>query len=452
MKPNVFAKLATYPHVVVAWVDDDGYPVQTPARFQVDAERGELRIGRTGLALPADRDVNVIASHIRPQPGVGYDERRYLSFWGRLIPEGDEMVLRPSRTWGWDEAITPFFEYVERSNKQAKRYLDSLSKERGTAVKPRLSPIWTFLLATRLPFLTATAVPILLGTAVAANDGAFSLWLAILTLLGGAAIHVGLNVANDVFDAMSGADDANVNPTQFSGGSRVVQRGLVTLRQMSALSLGAYAVGIAIGLYLVVARESLELLAIGAVGLLLSVFYTAPPLRLVHRGLGELTTALGFGPVMVLGAYVVQSQRLSLEAFVASIPVAILVALILYVNEIPDRYSDASVGKRTLPTRMSRELVTQGFLVLALTAFAVVTVAAVAGVIPRPTLIALVALPLAFSVYRGIREHYTRPYDLMASMGRNVQLHLLVGLLLFSGYIVAVVADAVFDSPPGILT
>ncbi len=453
MEPELFAKLATYPHVVVSWVGDDGYPVQTPARFSVDVEKGEVRIeGRTGLPLPGDREVNVIGSHIRPQPGVGYDERRYLSFWGHLVPEGDEMVLRPSRTWGWDEGETPFFEYVERSNPQAKRYLKSLSLERGVPVKPRLSPIWTFLLATRLPFLTATFVPIILGIAVAANDGFFNVWFAIATLLGGASIHIGLNVANDVFDAMSGADDANVNPTQFSGGSRVVQRGLVTLRQMSGLSIGAYVVGITVGLYLVVARGSLELLAIGAAGVLLSVFYTAPPLRLVHRGLGELTTALGFGPIMVLGAYVVQAQRLSLEAFVASVPVAILVALILYVNEIPDRYSDASVGKRTLPARMSRELVTQGFLMFALAAFAVVSVAAVAGVIPRPTLIALIALPLAFSVHKGIREHYTKPYDLMATMGQNVQLHLVVGLLLFSGYMVAVVADAVSDSPPGILT
>ncbi|MDO8473453.1 MAG: hypothetical protein Q7T05_06510, partial [Dehalococcoidia bacterium] len=61
---------------------------------------------------------------------------------------------------------------------------------------------------------------------VAARDGHFSLWLALLTLLGGAAIHIGLNTANDIFDALSGADEANYTPTQFSGGSRVIQRGL----------------------------------------------------------------------------------------------------------------------------------------------------------------------------------------------------------------------------------
>ena len=318
-------------------------------------------------------------------------------------------------------------------------------------MKPRLSPVWTFLLATRLPFLTATIVPILLGIAVAARDGYFSWWLALLTLVGGAAIHIGLNTANDIFDALSGADEANYTPTQFSGGSRVIQRGLVSLRQMCALSGGAYIVGISIGITLVLTRGSLELLAIGLLGVVLSVFYTAPPLRLVHRGLGELTTALGFGPIMVLGAYVVQAEKLSWEAFVVSVPVAILIALVLYVNEIPDRYSDAAVGKRTLPARLGRVAVTRGFLIAALAAFAVVLFAAAFGVIPRPALIALAALPLVAKVYRGIKAYYTSPYELMATMGQNVQMHLVVGLALFAGYMIAELASAVLDSPPAIL-
>ena len=451
MDSDLFAKLAAYPHVVVSWIDDDGYPLQTAARFRADAEKGEVRIGRTGLPLPDDREVNVVASHIRPQPGTGYDQRRYLSLWGRLHGDGEEMVLRPARVWGWDEAETPFFEYVERSNSQARRYMHALSVERGEEVKPRLSPVWTFLLATRLPFLTATIVPILLGIAVAARDGYFSWWLALLTLVGGAAIHIGLNTANDIFDALSGADEANYTPTQFSGGSRVIQRGLLTLRQMCALSAGAYVVGISIGVTLVLARGSLELLAIGLLGVALSVFYTAPPLRLVHRGLGEVTTALGFGPIMVLGAYVVQAQKLSWEAFVVSVPVAILIALVLYVNEIPDRYSDGSVGKRTLPARLGRVAVTRGFLIAALAAFAVVLFAAAFGIIPRPAIIALGALPLAWKVYRGIKAYYTSPYELMATMGQNVQMHLVVGLALFAGYMIAELASAVLDSPPALL-
>jgi 1,4-dihydroxy-2-naphthoate polyprenyltransferase len=429
-----------YKHVVVSWVGDDGYPVQTPASFSLDEQGGCLRIGRTGIALPVDRPVNVIASHIRPLPGYGYDQRRYVSAWGKLSMEGEEAVLKPDRVWGWDEARVPFFEYSERSNKRALGYFQKLSVERGAEVRPRLSRFWTFLVATRLPFLTATIVPVLLGIAVAANDGHFSFWLALLTLVGAAAIHIGLNTANDIFDAMSGADEANVNPTQYSGGSRVIQRGLVSLRQMSLLSASAYVVGIAIGIYLVFVRGSLELFIIGVIGVAISVFYTAPPLRLVHRGLGELAVAVGFGPLMVVGAFVVQAQRVSVEAFVASVPVAILIALVLYVNEIPDRGSDAAAGKRTLPVRWSRERVTAGFLVAALAAFAVVTVAAVVGVIPWPALIALVTLPLVVQVYKGLQAYYSSPYELMPVMGKNVQLHLAFGMLMFAGYLVAIAA------------
>jgi 1,4-dihydroxy-2-naphthoate octaprenyltransferase len=459
----LFAKLDTYPHIVLSWVGDDGYPNQTAATFRTDAARNAVVLAPTGLPAPIDRVVNATVSHIRPQPGTGYDERRYISLWGHVSeaelpsPAGEgqgERSFTPTRAWGWDEAEVPFFEYSERSNPQAQRYMRQLSAEQGREVKPRLSRAWTFILATRLPFLTATFVPVLLGLAIAGYNGAgnFNWWLAALTLVGAAAIHIGLNVANDVFDALSGADDANVNPTQFSGGSRVIQYGLVTLRQMSAISIAAYAVGAATGVYLLAVRWSPELLAIGVAGLLLSVFYTAPPLRLVHRGLGELTTALGFGPIMVLGAYVVQTRELAWEPFVASMPVAIFIALILYVNEIPDRTSDAVAGKRTLVVRWSRDTVTTMFLASVVAAYAVLAIAAITRLIPLPTLLALLTLPLALQVYNGIRQYYTSPYELMATMAKNVQLHALFGTLLFAGYVIAIVADAALDSPPSLLS
>jgi 1,4-dihydroxy-2-naphthoate polyprenyltransferase len=148
--------------------------------------------------------------------------------------------------------------------------------------------------------------------------------------------------------------------------------------------------------------------------------------------------ALGFGPVMLLGAYVVQTGRISLEAVVASVPVAILVALILYVNEIPDRAGDAAVGKRTLPVRLSRDVVQSIYLAAALLAFAVIVVGVVAGVLPWPTLAAVLAVPLALRVNDGIRQHYDSPYTLMAVMGTNITLHLAVGGLLLLGYLLAI--------------
>ena len=86
----------------------------------------------------------------------------------------------------------------------------------------------------------------------------------------------------------------------------------------------------------------------------ISVFYTAPPFRFVHRGIGEICVFLGFGPIMTIGAYFVQAKAWSWEAIYASLPVAILIALVLYVNEVPDRPGDAKAGKRTLPVRWTK--------------------------------------------------------------------------------------------------
>ena len=164
----------------------------------------------------------------------------------------------------------------------------------------------------------------------------------------------------------------------------------------------------------------------------------------MYRGLGEIAVALGFGPLMLLGAYVVQTGgALAWEPFVASIPVALLVALILYVNEIPDRRGDARVGKRTLPVRFSQTAVITGYRVVAAAAFVAVVVGVVAGILPVPTLLMLLTIPLALQVSRGLAPNYDNPYGLMAVMGANVQLHLRAGLLLLAGYVVVLILGAV---------
>jgi 1,4-dihydroxy-2-naphthoate octaprenyltransferase len=424
-------RLATYPHVVVSWIDDAGYPMSVATDFTVDHAAGSVRLATPGGApIPTDRELGVVGSHIRPQPGIGYDERRYLQLWGRI--DGEAFV--PSRAWGWDEHEVPFFEYSERSVPQSRRYLADLSREKGRTIRPRLSPFWLALRTTRLPFLSATFVPVLLGIAVAASDGAFTWWTALLTLIGGSFAHLGINVTNDIFDTLSGADEANTTPTQFSGGSRVAVYDLVSVRGLSWLALALFGVAAAIGLALVAITGSLTLLWIGVAGIAVGVAYTAPPLKLVYRGLGEIAVAVGFGPIMLLGAYVVQTGRLAWEPFVLSLVPGILIALILYVNEIPDRRSDAEAGKRTLPVRLPPATIRTGYLVAAIAAFAIIVAGVVGGLFPWPALVALVALPMALKVHEGLKVHYDSPYTLMAVMGTNVNLNLAVGGLLLAAY------------------
>jgi 1,4-dihydroxy-2-naphthoate octaprenyltransferase len=117
--------------------------------------------------------------------------------------------------------------------------------------------------------------------------------------------------------------------------------------------------------------------------------------------------------------------------------------LILFVNEIPDRRSDASAGKRTLPTRFSPGVIQTAYLAAAIGAFALIVVGVSVGILPWPTLIALAAVPIALRVHAGLKVHYDSPYTLMAVMGTNVNLNLAVGGLLLAAYVVTLVIGMV---------
>ena len=440
-------KLATYPYHILTFVDDAGYPMSVAINAWIDASTGFATFAApAGLSIPTDADISLTGSHIHPQPGYGYDERRHVTVWGRatISPNGRTITVTAGRAWGWDESEVPFFEYSERSVGQSRRYFDALSAERGTPVKPRLSFGWLALRTTRLPFLSATIVPVLLGIVIAATQGSFDLLTAVLTVIGASFVQLGLNVANDVFDSAQGADEANVTPTKFSGGSRVIQYGLVSFRQMAALATVFYVAAGLIGLLLLALRGSPALLVIGIAGIVISLGYTAPPLKFVYRGLGEIAVALGFGPIMLLGAYVVQTGGvLTWEPVIASLPVALLVALILYVNEIPDRRGDARAGKRTLPVRLPKGAVIAGYRLAASAAYVILVAGVVVGLLPIPALLALLTIPLALQVSRGLEPNYDNPYGLMAIMGVNIKVHLYAGVLLIAAYVIALVVASV---------
>ena len=428
--------IESYAHAVVAYTDDSGHPVNVATNFRGDPDRGVIVLDNPQLpvAPQSGSEVNVTFSHIRPYPGVGYDQRRYVSVWGTVAKVNGTLEVTPKRSHGWDEERMSFFELCERSVPTAHRYMRKLSTERGAEVKPTMSLGWLFFLATRVPFLTATFVPVLLGAVVARAHGFSAWWLTVLALVGASAIHLGLNVANDVSDATSGADEANVNPTMFSGGSRVIQYGLVSLQAMRITSAVCYAIGIGIGLYLA-SVAGWELIWIGVAGLFLSIFYTAPPFKLVHRGLGEICVALGFGPIMVLGTYFVVAERFSWEAFYASLPVAILIMLVLYVNQVPDRPADEAAGKRTIVVRLSESAIVTGYAFFVGLTYLLIALGPVLGITPVWTLLGLLTIPLALKVHKALASHYNSPYELMDGMAKNIMVHLFTGLALIAGYV-----------------
>lgn len=423
-----------YSHCVLSFVGPDGYPVSVASGFSTDPSSGGVELGPlSSEVLPENgQEVNVTFSHIRPVEGMGYDQRRYVSIWGTASLSGQAVKVEVEEASGWDENETPFFEYCERGVPEGHRYFSEADQ------RPRLGAGWVFLLATRVPFLTATIVPVALGGAIAALRGSFSWSLFGLILLGASAIHLATNIANDVFDDLSGADAANVTPTPFSGGSRVIQYRLLSRRSMVSMAVLFYLVGITVGIYLAESRGRL-LYLFGITGILVSILYTAPPLRLVNRGLGEPAVGFGFGPLMTVGTYFVLTQSLSFEPFYASLPVALMIALVLYLNEVPDREGDASVGKQTLIVRWSRDMAVRAYAIAAILSYGLIVVGAAGGIISPWTLLALATAPMARGVYRDLRAHYEKPYELMPAMQKNIGVHLFTGLLIIAGYLIDLV-------------
>jgi len=291
----------------------------------------------------------------------------------------------------------------------------------------------------RLPFLTASVTPVL-ATAAAAwrTDGTLAVGLAGLALLGIAFIHAGANLANDYFDHLSGADAANRFSTPFSGGSRVIQEGVVSPRAVVAAAAACTAAGAACGFVLWLSTRGYVLLGIGALGIAIGWFYTAPPLRLVHRGLGELTTMLAFGVLPALGTEWVLRGRLTPHVSWVGLPAGLLVAAILWINEFPDVGADASAGKRTLVVRLGPRRAIAAYGLLLAATYASVAVGVLLGWMPALAgSVALVA-PLSWRILRVLRASYADVRALLPGMAATI-LQQVVFLLILAG---AAAADA----------
>ena len=123
--PDGLTKLAGYPFHIVTWVDDAGYPVSAAVGAAIDVAGGSASFTTpAGLAVPADREVSLTGSHIRPQPGYGYDERRHVTVWGAR-PSARTAPSRsgPPRPGVGTSRRSPFFEYSERSVGQSRQVL-----------------------------------------------------------------------------------------------------------------------------------------------------------------------------------------------------------------------------------------------------------------------------------------------------------------------------------------
>jgi 1,4-dihydroxy-2-naphthoate octaprenyltransferase len=283
-------------------------------------------------------------------------------------------------------------------------------------------------MAARPRTLPAAVAPVLVGTALAATEDQLHWLRFVAAMLGALFIQVGTNLSNDYSDARRGADtEDRLGPVRVTAG------GLVPPKQVLVATAVAFALAVAAGAYLI-ATAGWELLLIGAASILAGILYTGGPRPYGYEGLGEVFVFLFFGVVAVGGSYYVQTEHMEWEALALSVPVGLLAAAILVVNNVRDLETDRRAGKRTLAVRMGRDRSRGLYAAMVYGAFVTAQIPWIAGSdeLSPWLLLTLASLPLAPPLVRTVRQRTDGP-SLNGALGGTGLLQLVFCSLLAAG-------------------
>jgi 1,4-dihydroxy-2-naphthoate octaprenyltransferase len=291
--------------------------------------------------------------------------------------------------------------------------------------------------AFRFHYTSASFMPGLLGGMIAwYTDGKFIPGYFLLVMLGLLLNHMALNMTDDYYDFRHLVDvfvTDGKNP--YTGGSGLLSSGLIQPQRMKQVFVILYGIAIGIGLFLGVMRGPLVLFLL-AIGFFCAFFYTAPPIRFGYRGLGELAQLLCFGPAIGLGAYYVQAQRVSWEAFWGTLPFGMMLFSMITINEIPDYFEDRKGGKLNLVARFGRETGVWLFIVSLLSAYGAILAGVILGRIPALGLISLLTLPIAYRTIFILKTYYQEPVKIAPANLGMICTHNFTAILLILAYFI----------------
>ena len=264
--------------------------------------------------------------------------------------------------------------------------------------------------------LPQSLLPALLALALAASEqpASFNLLLGLLAVLGAELAHLSLNLFDDYFDyrkLQSGFRDrlAAAGQKVRTGKTPYLTSGQANVGQLLAACLFFGAAACLCGLPVLICRGWGILWLVGA-GLLLGLFYSAPPLRLSYHGLGDVVIGIVFGPLLMFGVYLAACGTLSFMIWPLAIAMGLLVANIGYVHSLldvaPDRYAAKKTLADLLPTADAKRW---ACFVLTFGPFAIIEVLTIFQVISSAWLLPLLSMPLAAACYASVKVWLRNP-------------------------------------------
>ncbi|MGF7048031.1 1,4-dihydroxy-2-naphthoate octaprenyltransferase [Paenibacillus sp. DS2015] len=287
--------------------------------------------------------------------------------------------------------------------------------------------------------LTASLVPILLGAALALSQtDQINLFTFLLTLFGAIMIQAGTNMINDWKDAER--DNENLSGIRpFTGGSRMIQLGLISRADMGFFGITLSITAVLIGIYLVFA-SGLGLIPLILYGLIAGVFYTSGKGKLsfinMATGVAEFLVATTYGVFMTMGAYYVQTGHYSVQAFLISFPVALFINNVLIINQFQDSESDANSDKKTLVVRLGKKKAKNVLIGSFILGYVIIVLLPIFDYGSFSLYFSLLSIPFAVQAIRYAQQNYDKKaVDLIPSNAHTAINHLFNGLLLVFAFL-----------------
>lgn len=277
----------------------------------------------------------------------------------------------------------------------------------------------------------ASVIPLAAGASLAWCFGTQTkplswLWF-FLAVIGVFLVEIAKNALNEVIDYQSGVDPGidDEHRTPFSGGKKSVVEGKLNLTQCAYIAFICFALAAIIGIALALFVEP-KVFWVGFAGFVLAVIYSLPPFKLCYRGFGEFAVGLAFGPAVVLGVYVLIEGRFDWLPLLVSLPIAFLIANVLWINQFPDYEVDKSCGKKNWVVRLGKERSVRIFAVLFALAYLAQIGIAVYTMNPI-WLLPLLTIPMAVKAVKNCHKHHNNISQLIASNAAMVGIYQLFG-------------------------
>lgn len=303
----------------------------------------------------------------------------------------------------------------------------------GSVVRKGKLAVW--LQAVRAFSFPASIVPVAVGAVLAAHfDGSVAWWLLPFIAVASVLMQAGTNLVSDYFDYVKGVDK-----DYTYGSSGVLTAGLLTPIQVLIGGFLVFGVACSIGL-LFIAMRGWPILALGVVGLLGGIFYTARPVGYKYLALGDALVFTLMGPLMVIGSYFVLTGSYRHSILIASLPVGCLVAAILHANNMRDIGHDLDAHVRTVANLLGHDRARLEYYLLVGGAYVAVVGMIAGGLISPWALLVFVTAPLAAKNFQRVVHSQPQKPETIATLDvQTAQLHLAFGLLMSLGILLGAV-------------